>query len=497
MQYRGRAHHDFARNPELYDVKPRTPDESVGSTGRWRIPDSNMVKLVILFFTCFAINSDILASAPNLTHIAQNFNLSVTERDSHLGALIQFGFYAAAGFFSILSGPAIEVIDRPKLLAGLSALSSLLSCLSGLVPTGRAGFFYFFLIRVSTGISVGIVLPTAFSLLGDLVTAPQRTTMSAFVTTSCAAGAAVGQAIAGLIGGSWRIPYFISAALTACACALLVVVVRDPTRAGKARSRGTPRNSAAMAWRGGELGRSVSFDGCGTLSMEDINWSKFQSVLTVETNRLIFAQSMPGCIAWSSIATFMPDFLHKDLGFSVKASTGVMAVFGIGGLLCSLVGSAIGQSIYNQNRKNLPIFVAMCICAGAVPMILLVLLGGNAFFTLIFAALGGIAATAGPNFKGMLMNANHASHRGTVFAMFNLVDNFGKGLGPSVLVLITWLSGGNRAAAFAVAFGLWFVSAWIASMLESCLDEDTLAVEIKQNGSAQSTPFDSLHIYNN
>jgi predicted MFS family arabinose efflux permease len=487
MQFRGRASAEIS----VYD-NPEGDNPRPAPRGTFS-PSS--VRLIVLFFTCFAVNSDQLVSAPNLTLISRSFSLTEAERDSHLGALIQFGFFVSAGFFSILAGPIIEVIDRSKLMAVLASFSTILACCSALVPTGRAGFFYFFLIRVSTGISVGMMLPAAFSLLGDLVAVNKRTTMGAFVTTSCAAGAAIGQAIAGLVGGAWRVPYFISGALSAIAGLLCLSVLVDPR---PPRQRGTKsplsKNMAAYAWRENRAS-TQSFEG-SMIAIEDLNWSKFHTVLEKDTNRLVFAQSFPGCIAWSSIAIFLPDFLHKDLGYSVKASTGVMAIFGISGLACALIGSGIGQSIYNRHRKNLPAFVALCIAAGAVPMILLALVGGNGFFTLILACWGGIAATAGPNFKGMLMNANSAVERATVFAMFNLVDNLGKGLGPSVLVMLTWIFGGSRRIAFAIAFGLWFVSAWIALKLEDCLSDDTLSVEIKQGNSENTRePFDLLHLY--
>jgi predicted MFS family arabinose efflux permease len=482
MQIRGRY-----EVPQLVEQPSGAPLSGKKST----------LSLLILFFTCFAINSDQLASAPNLTLISQTFRLTLAERDSHLGALIQFGFYVSAGIFSILSGPVIEFIDRSKLLGAVAAISGTLSCCSGLVPGGRAGFFYFFLIRISTGVSVGITLPMAFSLLGDMIPVNKRTTMGALVTTSSAGGAAIGQAIAGLSGGAWRLPFFISSFLSFTACFLCLFVLSDPRASGnlgEARKSPTLKNAAAHAWQ--RDGKSLSSLGRSTMSIEDLNWSKFQNVLRVSTNRHIFAQSIPGCIAWSSIATFMPDFLHRDIGFTVKGSTGVMAVFGIGGLVCALVGSGIGQAIYNRHRRNLPAFVALCIAAGAVPMVLLSLFGGKGFLTVLLALLGGVAASAGPNFKGMLMNANPSSDRGSVFAMFNLVDNLGKGLGPSVLVMLTWLFGGSRRFAFAIAFSLWFVSAWVALQLENCLNEDTLAVEIKQGGTDETRElFDLLHIY--
>jgi predicted MFS family arabinose efflux permease len=492
MQFRGRlSNHDSAdtSGPYEFDKFSKSNPRSVSG------PTS--LSFAILFLACFAVNSDQLVSAPNLTLISQNFRLTLAERDSHLGALIQLGFFVSAGFFSILSGPVVEVIDRSRLIAALAGFSSLLSCCSGLVPSGRAGFFYFFLLRVSTGVSVGIVLPTAFSLLGDLVPARKRTTMGAFVTTSCAAGAAIGQALAGLSSGRWRIPYFISAVLSLTAAVLCLVVLRDPRGPGRVADSKSPenKNTAALAWRANPFssrsGRNVSL-----ISMEDLNWSKFHQVLDVQTNRLIFAQSFPGCIAWSSIATFLPDFLHRDLGLSIKGSTGIMAIFGISGLCCALVGSGIGQSIYNGTRKSLPAFVALCMAAGAIPMILLAVLGGNPFVTISCALLGGFAAASGPNIKGMLMNANTSSDRGSVFALFNLVDNLGKGLGPSVLVVLTWLFGGSRRAAFAIVFTFWFLSAWIAYKLEDCLIDDTLKVEIRQGNSEESRePFDLLHLY--
>ena len=484
MQYRGR-----------YEVEEQSAERD--RLSRESTKDKNTLKLLILFFACFAVNSDQLASAPNLTQISQNFRLSVAERDSHLGALIQFGFFMSAGLFSILSGPVIEVVDRSKLLAGVSAISSILSFCSALVPSGRAGFFYFFLIRISTGMSVGITLPTAFSLLGDLIPVHKRTTMGALITTSTAGGAAIGQAIAGLSGGRWRVPFFVSSLLSLIACVLcvwLLADLRSSASDGSHRKSPALKNMAAHAW--GTRRSFSSEGGQSTLSVADLNWSKFQKVLLVSTNRLIFAQSIPGCIAWSTIATFLPDFLHRDLGFTVKGSTGVMAVFGISGLVCALVGSGIGQAIYNRRRRNLPGFVALCIAAGAVPMILLALFGGGGFITILLAFFGGMAACAGPNLKGMLMNANPGNDRGTVFAMFNLVDNLGKGLGPSVLVMLTWVFGGSRRTAFAISFGLWFISAWVALQLETCLNDDTLAVEIKQGGSEDTRePFDLLHIY--
>ena len=240
---------------------------------------------------------------------------------------------------------------------------------------------------------------------------------------------------------------------------------------------------------------STSQDRPRPLSMEDLNWSRVRSVLAVRTNRLIFLQSIPGCIGWSSIATFLPDFLHTELDFSVRGATGVMAVFGISSLVCAVVGSGVGQAIYNEERARLPLFVAASMASGAVFMICLVVLaGGGNLGIFFFTTFGAIGAAAGPNLKGMLMNANSTHSRGTVFALFNLIDNLGKGLGPSVLVVFRYCFGGSRRFAFAAAFSLWFLAAFIAAQLAECINEDTVAVEIKA-GDKSEEPFDLFHIY--
>jgi predicted MFS family arabinose efflux permease len=230
--------------------------------------------------------------------------------------------------------------------------------------------------------------------------------------------------------------------------------------------------------------------------MEDLNWSIFSVTLEVPTNRWIFAQSLPGCVGWSCIATFLPDFLHTDLGYSVKTATGLMGVFGVSGLGFSIAGSHIGQSLYNKDRARLPLFVAACTAAGAIPLMLLVLVGGlSSFLAILFAGMGGVAAATGPNLKGMLMNANPSGNRSSVFSLFSLIDNLGKGLGPSVLVMLTWVTGGNRAVAFAIAFSLWFITAWIQSRLTECFVSDVVALEVQHDDSIQREPFDLMHIY--
>ena len=57
----------------------------------------------------------------------------------------------------------------------------------------------------------------------------------------------------------------------------------------------------------------------------------------------------------------------------------------------------------------------------------------SSIIVMLLSLLGGICiSTASSNNKAMLMNINRPEHRGSVFAVFNLTDNIGKGFGPAI-----------------------------------------------------------------
>lgn len=61
---------------------------------------------------------------------------------------------------------------------------------------------------------------------------------------------------------------------------------------------------------------------------------------------------------------------------------------------------------------------------------------------------GALISVAGPNIKAILLNVNAPEHRGTVFALHNLFDGIGRGVG----ILI----GGFMIAALGYPFTIYF-----------------------------------------
>lgn len=330
-----------------------------------------------------------------------------------------------------------------------------------------------------TGVAIGGSFPVLFSLSADVFPASQRALVSGALSAAGNIGAALGSLMSGVVGPKygWRRP-FTCVAIPALACALLVrLFLKDPRtqRKLKAKREQVVANEAFSAWSGGQ-----DMIGEGHISIEDFDLTKFQKVLAVKSNKLIFAQALPGCIPISIIVTFLADYLVTEQGMDVQASTAVTATFGVSCLCFGIGGGILGQYLYNNRNKNYFCWLIVAgMCCAAVPFIALInspkaLItsesGRPTFFALFLALCGGSTALAGPNIRTVLMNVNPSELRGTVFSAFTLCDDLGKGLGPSFVVLLVSILG--RRQAFTLAFAIWWLSGAIASGLRHSLPSD-------------------------
>mmetsp|Transcript_72477 Transcript_72477/g.183152 ORF Transcript_72477/g.183152 Transcript_72477/m.183152 type:complete len:568 (+) Transcript_72477:97-1800(+) len=435
---------------------------------------------LLILATAMFLHADQNLAAPNLSAIADDFQMTPMQKDTRLGGMVQFGFFLIGGAVSLLVGPATDQIDRVTLLSAVVLSGSVPSLLMSLwVPSSKAGFFYFFLARICTGVAIGGSFPVLFSLTADLFPASQRTFVSTCISAATNVGAAVGGMLAGIIGPKygWRVPFRVMA-VPALACAVLVRLLLVDPRTVKLKKRAQEEaasaNPAFSAWLGGE-----DANPSGYVRIEELDFLKFKRILDVRTNMLIFAQALPGCIPLSCIVTFLSDYLAVEQGMKVQASTAVTAVFGVSCLCFAVGGGLVGQKLYNQRKDQLPLMISATTACAAIPFIMLVNSPQSAVtapsgrptaFALLLALLGGCAATAGPNIRAMLMNVNDGEVRGTVFSAFTLFDDLGKGMGPSIIVAATVIFG--RRLAYTLAFTLWWLSASILFTLRTSLPMD-------------------------
>lgn len=445
--------------------------EKMSSQLRWTF--------ALILVTACILHADQNLAAPNLSAIANDFEMTPMQKDTRLGGMVQFGFFLIGGAVSLLVGPATDQVDRVTLLSAVVLSGAVPSLMMSLfTPSSKAGFFYFFLARVCTGIAIGGSFPVLFSLTADLFPPSQRTMISAYISAATNIGAAVGGMMAGLVGPryGWRMPFRIIA-IPALICAVLVRLFLVDPRTVKLKKKAQEEassNQGYSAWLGGQ---DVST--AGYVRMDELDFFKFRRILDVRTNLLIFAQALPGCIPLSCITTFLADYLAVEQGMQVQASTVVTAVFGVSCLCFAVSGGLFGGKLYSRRKDLLPMVIAATSCLASLPFIALVnsprsavttAAGRPTVFALFLALCGGCAATAGPNIRAILMNVNDGEVRGTVFSAFTLFDDLGKGLGPSIIVAMTAVLG--RRTAYTVSFMLWWLSGAILFSLRKDLPRD-------------------------
>jgi len=478
--------------------------------------------LGLLLIVAMCLHADQNLAAPNLSAIAEEFDLTALEKDSKLGGQVQLGFFFVGGATSLALGPLADRLNRVNLLLAVVILGSVPCALIKYIPSGGSGFLWYFLCRVLTGVSVGGSFPLLYSLCGDLAAPEQRGIVSAAMGVATSVGVASGQLLAGFLGPrwGWRIPFVVVAYPAIFFACLLWFTVSDPR--GRSAEEGielmSPKGSASSSTEKYNAetedpaapGATVSeaYERNPSHSVEKVptdlpdpsappvdghtaitDCKRFGLVWRGRSNRLFLCQAVPGCIAWSTVTTFVPDYLHKEQGLSVESATLLVSFFGASCLLWALVGAALGQRIYHRNRGHLPYLMASCTSFAVCPFLLLINSNPEALISqtdaaqgawpspwaLSLAFLGGAAAVTNPNLKGLLMNVNSSATRGTVFALVTLTDDVGKGLGPEVVAII--VSAMGRRWALSAAISCWLVCAVLLYFSRWTLVKDVLRVE--------------------
>lgn len=178
------------------------------------------------------------------------------------------------------------------------------------------------------------------------------------------------------------------------------------------------------------------------------------------------------------ISAFLTDFLHEQRGMTVAGATTLMFVFGLGCFAGNLAGGILGQWVYNRSKEMAAFLMAATTALGFVPMAWLINTpypistpsGGFTLVAAIVAFTGGIAAFTGPLVRAFVMQVNSSRNRGTVFSVFMVADDLGKGLGPAIVSLLIPSLG--RVAAFNISLGGWMFCAFFLFLMAFTIGPD-------------------------
>ena len=327
------------------------------------------------------------------------------------------------------------------MLIGVVLIGEIPCLLTGIEPL-TSSFTGFVILRVMTGIGVGGIYPLLFSLVSDYFSDKNRAKAVAVVDIAWALGIMVGPIIAGLALSSaygWRLAFILAAVPNFPVVLLFALIAEAP-------QRGSSETMLAEAIQSG-----ASYE-------HRIKLTDFKYVFSNRTNLFLFLQGIPGTIPWGVLPFWVITFFKETQGMGQAESTLIWELFGIGTVTGALFWAIVGDRLFARKPAYLPLLCTAGIALGTIPCFIFFNVGFSSSLTvMLFSLLGGVCiSTASSNNKAMLMNVNRPEHRGSVFAVFNLTDNIGKGFGPAIGGEILAASG-SYTVMVNTAVSFWFL----------------------------------------
>lgn len=428
------------------ETKAALADGHAGAEANTRFvqPDNQSFSIAVVLVALGFMYSVHNLIAPNMTAIAKIFHFDAYERDAYIGGELTLFFYFPGVIGALLAGILSGMMERRILLAALALITSV-SCL---MTTCVHTFGELVWARAITGLGIGGSLPVVYSLVGDWFPARRRASATAIVTAASGAGVFAGQCIATLMGSvDWRWPFLVIAVPSAITAALIWWFAEEPVRGGQE-------------------------DGVETLSLYQhagyryapgLSARHLRALMHNKTNMLVILQAFPGNIPWGVIIVYIHDFLVQDLGLSRRSALGAITTLAAAAFAGILTGGFIGERLYGGHSKRIAMFGGVCNIARALPFFILfgwkrffgpLEHSSEGFFFVLLMAGGFLATMASPCTGAMLLNVNLPESRGSVVAMYSVLDDLSKGFGTLFISMIVRLVGG-RAVAYQISLLLW------------------------------------------
>lgn len=345
--------------------------------------------------------------------IKQEFGLSDTQLGMLTGTLYGVS-YALAG---IPLGWAVDRANRRNLLAGILAIWSTLTVLSGLC----SNMIQLALARIGVGAAEAGGSPAALSILSDLFPPERRGTVSGLFY----AGASVGGIVSFLVGGwiaqefGWRAVFIAFGTPGLLLAAALLLTVREPVRkeARPARIAGGP----------GLLGQTLAV-------------LRFPGLAALYAATALYMLSVAGAGTWT--VPYLSRTFHLDM-----ATIGL--VMGLGAGVFGIIGQVGAGIVFDWANRFGPRGPLMVVAIGSVihvAAVLVVLFATSLTVVIVALCLSGATTSiqAGPT-NAAISRIAPAASMGTAFALYAVISNVvGAGLGPvTVGALSDWLGGNS------------------------------------------------------
>lgn len=363
--------------------------------------------------------------SPNLERISNYFGFGGTTAE--LGVLTST-FTILSGISILFFGYLADKITRKGIVLFGALFYSVFSILTILVQPNFNGYILFFIFTSLNGIGFGAIIPSIFSLLGDLVSKDNRSTGFSFFSVASLFGMALGLIIATLTGPvDWRFSYLIVGIL-GLINALFIVLFKEPSRAGKDHSLLLEKDGIEYTYR--------------------INPSELKVIFQKKSNVWLivnFVDTIPTGIILFLIFYYMKDYHNV----SEDVSLVFLGTILLSTLLGTLIFGYVGDKLFRKGNKRARALLALMGNIAPIPLLFIALvipfmappgvsIGElfvipSALIMLVLMMLGMFFNGAvNGNWFANIVDLNLPEHRATTLATANFFDVIGRSLGPLI-----------------------------------------------------------------
>ncbi|HII67951.1 MULTISPECIES: MFS transporter [Thermococcus] len=367
------------------------------------------ISIVLLVLMAAFLMADQNLLPPNYQQIMAEFGITETQM-----GLVSTIFVATSALITIVWGFLSDIGQRKKLLVIGVLLGEIPCFLTAYVQN----YYQLLAMRFLTGIGIGSIIPIGYSLIADMFEEEKRGRGYAYIETAFGFGTLFGMIVAGLIT-SWRPPFIIAAVPNFILAPLFYIVAEEPRR-----GEGEKELKKVL-----EKGYEYTYR---------LNKEVIKKSLKTRTNILIFIQGIIGTVPWGIIMYWLVSFFIVTRGMEKSTATFVLLLVGLSTVIGSLLGGFAGDYFEAREKGGRAIITGLAIFLGMIAAIGMIIYPLPSELTLIHwiglmiysFVLIQFVSYAGPNVRAIVSQVNLPEDRGTVFGLFNILDNVGKATGP-------------------------------------------------------------------
>jgi len=411
---------------------------------------------IVLFITIVSLISSIANMiSPNLLIISDYFGFG---GDTTPLGVLTFSFTILTGIVMLIFGYLSDKIVRKWIVFCGTLIFSIFSLLTIFIPPGLTGYLFFYFTTIMAGIGYGSLIPSIFSLIGDIVSKEDRSKGFSFFSISTLIGGFVGTVLATLVGGlDWRVSYSIIG-IAGFIGTLFIIFFKEPSRAGKEYSYMFEKDGIEYTYR-------INFSDLKVIFRKKANiWLVINFVDTIPTGIILFL-----------LFAYMEDY-H---GITSDVTLFFLLFILFSTLIGTIVFGFIGDKQFKKGSKKARVKLAIIGNIVPIPLVFIALIipfrapdliPGIIIWLVLFIIGIFINGAVNGNWYATVVDLNLPEHRGTVLATSNFFDIFGRALGPLIGSVIADTFGFVYGMMISIIFWILIPFFWIG-VLKNLLPE--------------------------